>query len=177
MSRPSWLQRLYWTRFAKPVEDRHLFKQILDRPLSSLLEVGVRDGARMRRIAKLVHLPAGCEALRYIGTDEFESAKDGARHLSLKQAHQLASQLGFKASLIPGDIPAAIPRVAHKLGTSDLIVVDGGLNPRQPVSGFLGSWLNRLAHRDSVVLACEQTGGTLEVVDLQHLELSARAAA
>ncbi len=117
MSRPSWLQKIYWTRFAKPVEDRELFKQLLSHPLSSILEIGVADGARMRRIAKLAQRSAGCEVLRYIGTDEFESAKDGKRHLSLKQAHQLAGQLGFKASLIPGDIHSAIPRVAHKLGS------------------------------------------------------------
>ena len=177
MGRPSWLQKIYWTRFAKPVEDRELFKQLLIHPLSSLLEIGVGDGARMRRIAKLVQLRAGCEALRYIGTDEFESALDSQQHLSLKQAHQLAGQLGFKASLIPGDVTAAVPRVAHKLGASDLLVINGGLDPQQPLAHPLGSWLNRLAHSESIVLACQQPGGALQLVDVRQLELPRRAAA
>ncbi len=177
MSRPSWLQKIYWARFAKPVEDRELFRQLLSHPVSSILEIGVGDGARMRRVAKLAQRAAGCETLRYIGTDEFESAKDGGRHLSLKQAHQLASQLGFKASLIPGDINSAIPRVAHKLGASDMIIVDGGLNPGQPLANALGSWLNRLAHRDSIILACQERGEALTLVDLRQLELPTRIAA
>lgn len=177
MSRPSWLQKIYWTRFAKPVEDRELFKQLLSHPISSILEIGVGDGARMRRLAKLVQRTLDCEALRYIGTDEFESSKDGQRHLSLKQAHQLAAHLGFKASLIPGDVNSAIPRVAHKLGVSDMIIIDGGLDPVQPLANFLGSWLNRLAHQDTIILACQERGGPLLLVDRQLLDLPKRIAA
>ncbi len=173
MSRPSWLQRLYWTRFSKPVEDRVLFKHLVEHSVSSILEIGVGDGARMRRIAKLVQLTPGVEQLRYIGIDEFESAQDTARHLSLKQAHQLASQLGFKASLIPGDHTSAIPRVAHKMGASDLVIVNGGLNPQEPSIGIIGTWLNRLAHSESTVIGCQIAGGTLVVVDSSSLELPA----
>lgn len=158
MSRPSWLQRLYWAKFAKPVSDRALFQLLIDRPVSSVLEVGVGDGQRMRRIAQLARVPASTEKLRYVGTDEFESAQDGKRHLSLKQAHQIAGQLNLKASLIPGDIQSAIPRVAHKLGTSDLLIFNHGLNTQDPSSCFAGSWLNHLTHADSVILASDEDG-------------------
>lgn len=177
MSRPTWLQKIYWTRFAKPIEERELFKQLVSHPISSILEIGVGDGQRMRRISKLVQPAAGCEMVRYIGTDEFESARDGKRHLSLKQAHQLAGQLGFKASLIPGDVNSAVPRVAHKLGASDMLVIDGGIDPAAPLVSQLGSWLNRLAHSRSIVLACQQPGSELQVVDLSQLELPVRIAA
>lgn len=125
----------------------------------------------MRRIAKLAQLASGAEHLRYIGVDPFESADDGRRHLSLKQAHQLAAQLGFKASLIPGDLANAIPRVAHKFGASDLVIVDGGLNPQEPSIGVIGPWLNRLAHSESTVIACEATGSALALVDSTRVEL------
>ncbi len=177
MSRPTWLQKIFWTRFAKPIEERELFKQLVSQPIRSILEIGVGDGQRMRRIAKLVQPAADCDTVRYIGTDEFESAQDGGRHLSLKQAHQLASQLGFKASLIPGNINSAVPRVAHKLGASDMLVIDGGIDPVHPLVSQLGSWLNRLAHSQSIVLACQQQGGTLQLVDLSRLELPSRVAA
>lgn len=177
MSRPTWLQKIYWTHFAKPIEERELFKQLVSRPISSILEVGVGDGQRMRRLAKLVQPAAGCEQVRYIGIDEFESAQDARQHLSLKQAHKLTGQLGFRAWLIPGDIHSAIPRVAYKLGASDLLIIDGGINPAHPLASTLGSWLNRLAHNESVVLGCEEVGQTLQIVDLQSLELPKRLAA
>jgi hypothetical protein len=177
MSRLSWLQKTYWTRIAKPLEERELFRQLVNRPVDSILEVGVGDGRRMQRIAKLVQVSDAAQGLRYIGIDEFESARDANRHLSLKQAHQLAKQLGFKASLIPGETASAIPRVAHKMGASDLLIIDGGLDPSQPLDGFIGGWLNRLAHDQSVVLACSQPGGMLAVVDSSRLELPRRAAA
>jgi hypothetical protein len=171
MSRLSWLQKLYWTRFGKPSEERELFKFLITHPIRSLLEIGVGDGARMQRFAKLVQLADGVEQLRYIGIDEFESATDGGRHLRLKEAHQLSSLLGFKASLIPGDHASAIPRVAHKMGACDVIVVDGGLDPAAPSSGVVGTWLNRLAHDHSVVFACSQPGGTMQRVNLGEIAL------
>jgi hypothetical protein len=176
MSRPSWLQKIYWSRFSKPVSERALFKHLIAHPVRSILEIGVGDGARMQRIAKLVQLPSDVTQLRYIGIDEFESASSG-RHLTLKQAHQLASQLGFKASLIPGDHSSAIPRVAHKMGACDLVIVDGGLNPQEPSVGIIGTWLNRLAHSQSTVIASNVDGGELVVVDCGQLELPARIAA
>ena len=121
MSRLTWIQRVYWTRFSKPLSDRALVRQLIDKPIASLLEIGIGRGERMHRISQLVTLTAGCERLRYIGVDEFEAAKDGGTHMSLKTAHQLASQVGFKASLIPGDLQSAMPRVAHKFGASDLM--------------------------------------------------------
>lgn len=177
MSRPNWLQKIYWSRFAKPIEDRELFKQLISRPIASVLEVGIGAGERMQRIAKLVQFSGHAETLRYIGTDEFESARDGQRHLSLKQAHQLAMQLGFKASLIPGDVNSAIPRVAHKLGASDLVILEGGLDPANPLASNLGGWLNRIAHSGSIVLACKEPGTALEIVDLHQIELPSRLAA
>ncbi|QDV23153.1 class I SAM-dependent methyltransferase [Aureliella helgolandensis] len=176
MSRASWLQKIYWNYLGKPVQERALFKVLLENSISSILEIGVGDGSRMKRIAQLVQLSPGCEQLRYIGTDEFESASDGL-HLSLKQAHQLASQLGFKASLIPGDAPAALPRVAHKLGAADLVLVNGGIDLLHPCSGGVGIWLNRVAHDETIILACQEIGEELVHVDSRNMELPSRIAA
>lgn len=176
MSRQSWLHRVYWSHFAKPIEQRALFRFLVQSPISSVLEIGVGDGTRMRRMAKLVNLPSGTQQLRYIGVDEFESSQ-GRPFLSLKQAHRLASQLGFKASLIPGSAAQAVARVAHKFSPSDLILIDGGLDPKNPASGPLGGWINRLAHSQSTIIASEQAGGPLVVVDANLLDLPITKAA
>jgi hypothetical protein len=171
MSRLSWLQKIYWTRFSKPVEERSLVRFLIDNPISSILEIGIGNGTRLQRISKLVNPSVGCAQVRYIGVDEFEGSPASREHLTLKQTHQLANQLGFKASLIPGIPAQAIARVAHKFGASDLIIIDGGIDLASPTSGVIGSWLNRLAHSTSTVLACNQPGQTLMIVNRDSLEL------
>jgi hypothetical protein len=177
MGRLSWIQRVYWTRFSKPVSDRELVRHLIDKPIASLLEIGIGRGERIHRIAQLVTLTADTERLRYIGVDEFEAASDGGPHLTLKTAHQVASQAGFKALLIPGDLKSAMPRVAHKFGASDLIVIDGGLDPAQPQTSLITPWLNRIAHDASIILACAQRGQTLTAVTREAASQTRRAAA
>ncbi len=177
MSRLTWFQRFYWTRFSKPVADRELVRQLIDKPIASLLEIGIGRAERMQRIAQLVTLTAGTERLRYIGVDEFEAAKNPAAHLTLKVAHQVASQVGFKASLIPGDLKSALPRVAHKFGASDLIVIDGGLDPAQPHLSAITPWLNRIAHDNTIIVACAEQGQTLHRVAREVGNQAIRAAA
>jgi hypothetical protein len=161
MSRLTWIQRVYWTRFSKPLSDRELVRHLIATPISSLLEVGVGDGSRLKRIAQLVQLKEGVDKLRYVGVDEFEAAQDQQQHLSLKTAHQLASQLNFKATLIPGDLKSALQRVAHKIGPSDLVIINGGLDPAQPEVGPVANWLNHLAQGSSTIFACAQPGELL----------------
>lgn len=177
MSRPSWFQKLYWSNFAKPVTERALFRALLQGQFASVLEIGVGDGARMRRIARLVSRPDESQPLRYVGTDEFESATDGGRHLSLKQTHQLAGQLGLKATLIPGDATSALPRVAHKIGAADLVIIDGGISLQTPRNGPIGNWLDHIAHAQSTVLACSQPGETLVELDVCQLGIALPVAA
>jgi hypothetical protein len=161
MNRLTWFQRVYWTRFSKPVAERELVRYIIANPIASLLEIGVGDGSRLKRVSQIVQMKAGVERIRYVGVDEFEASKDSRPHLSLKVAHQLASQLDFKVTLMPGDLKSAIPRVAHKIGASDLIIIDGGLDPANPEASLITGWLNRIAHEGSVVFSCGQHGQPL----------------
>lgn len=171
MSRLSWAQKLYWTRFGKPAQERALVKFLIETPISSLTEIGIGNASRSKRIAQLVSLADPSEKLRYIGIDEFESSRDGKPHLSLKQAHQLASQLGFKASLIPGDHSSAVPRVANKMGPSDLVIIDGGFDPATPTVGAIAPWLVRLTHENSTIFASAEVGGALiQVPNTFHSE-------
>lgn len=170
MGRRSWFSRLYWTKFAKPVEQRALYQFLINHPISSVLEIGVGSGLRMQLISQLVTLLPGTEQLRYIGVDEFESSTNWV-HLTLKEAHRIASQLGFKASLIPGTVQSAVPRVAHKFSPSDLIIVDGGIDLDRPTSGPVGGWLNRLAHSRSTVIASGTQGGPMVILPSQSLDL------
>ena len=161
MGRLNWFQRFYWQRLAKPVSERELFRHLISTPISSVLEVGVGAGQRMKRLAQLAQLVPGATQLRYVGVDGFESANDGRSHLTLKQAHQLATQLGLRANLIPGYLRSAMPRVAHKIGASDLVIIDGEFDVREPLAGPVGQWLLHITHAKSTVLATAISGGQL----------------
>ncbi len=176
MSRLNWFQRFYWQNLAKPVAERALFRALLAEPISSVLEVGVGNGERMKRIVQLAQLKTGVTQLRYVGVDGFESAKDGAVHLTLKQAHQQAAGLGLKANLIPGDLRSAMPRVAHKIGPSDLIIVDGEFDVQSPLSGPVGQWLHHITTPTSILLATDTKGGVLTRVAIPA-QAAVRAAA
>jgi len=161
MGRLNWFQRFYWQRLAKPVAERELFCLLIAQPIASVLEIGVGNGERMKRIAQLAQLASNTTQLRYVGVDEFESSKDGAVHLSLKQAHQQATLLGLRANLIPGDLRSAMPRVAHKIGSSDLIIVSDSFDVQQPLSGPVGQWLRHITHAGSILLAAPARGESL----------------
>ena len=161
MGRLNWFQRFYWQKLAKPVAERELFRLLIAQPIASVLEIGVGNGERMKRIVQLAQLAPGVTQLRYVGVDSFESAKDGAVHLTLKQAHQQASQLGLRANLIPGDLRSAMPRVAHKIGASDLIIVNDDFDVQQPHCGPIGQWLRHITHANSILLASPSRGAAL----------------
>lgn len=166
MSRLNWFQRFYWQKLAKPASEREMFRMLLAQPIASVLEIGVGNGQRMKRIVQLAQLKPNVTQLRYVGVDGFESAKDGGVHLTLKQAHQQATSLGLRANLIPGDLRSAMPRVAHKIGCSDLIIVDGEFDPMAPLTGPIGQWLFHITHADSVLLAAPARGQALVRVEL-----------
>lgn len=177
MSRPSWFSKLYWSHFGKPSEDRALVKHLLQNPLASIVEFGVGDCQRIRRISKLAQLAEGVEQIRYVGTDEFEAANEPSGHISLKQAHQIAGALGFKVTLMPGDVASAAPRVAHKVGASDLIIVNGGMDAASPASSPLAAWIDHLCHESTSIFASHEVGGTLVQIDLRHFASSVSKAA
>lgn len=87
--------------FSKPLSERELVRHLIATPISSLLEVGVGDGSRLKRLVQIVQLSTGTERLRYVGIDEFEAAKDGLHHLSLKTAHQLAAESELQGYAYP----------------------------------------------------------------------------
>lgn len=170
MVRINWFQRFYWERLAKPRTDRELFRTLIAHRTKSLLEVGVGDGQRMQNIAKLIGVLKLPQQLRYVGVDVFESSVDGQIHLTLKKAHQLAAQLGFRSTLIPGDACTALPRVAQKIGASDLVIINGGIDVSQPLTGPIGKWLLHITHAESAILACQQPGDTLRRVLITKTE-------
>lgn len=168
MARLSWLQRLYWRYLSKPVEHRALFLHVIEHPVGSILEIGIGTGERIKQVIELNTLPEGVAQLRYAGVDPFESVGPSVPHMTLKNAHRALSELGVKAHLIPGEPSNGLPRVAHSVMPSDLIIIDGDWETGTPNSNAIAQWLPRLCHATSTIFAASKTGGPLVSVPLPN---------
>ncbi len=164
MARLSWVQRLYWRYFSKPVSDRALFLHAIENPISSILEIGIGSGERIKQVLPLCTLAAGATQIRYVGVDAFESAGPGVPHMNLKSAHRMLAEFGVKAHLIPGDPSNALSRVAHTVLPSDLIIIGGGWGAESPQAKAIVDWLPRISHAESTIFSASTPGGKLERV-------------
>lgn len=160
MARLSWTQRLYWRYFSKPVGHRPLYLYAIENPVQSILEIGIGNGERIKQVLTLCSTPEGGQ-IRYAGVDPFESATDGRSHLPLKSAHRMLAEFGVRTHLIPGDPTNALPRVAHTILPSDLVIIDGEWQSNSAQGNAIQTWLPRLCHAKSAIFASTTTGGPL----------------
>jgi hypothetical protein len=166
MARLSLVQRLYWRYLSKPVSERALIQHVIQTPLSSILEIGLGSGARIKQLLQLCTPTDGTTQIRYVGVDAFESAAANVPHMPLKSAHRMLSELGVKAYLIPGEPSNALARVAHTVMPSDLVIIDGLWGGDGSQSRAIADWLPRLCHASSTIFAASVAGGTLEQIDV-----------
>lgn len=110
----------------------------------SVLEIGVGDGSRA--LAVLETLSKAGQQASYIGIDEFEMAGT----VTLKQVHQTMRAQGIRPQLFPGTAERGVMRVAHTIGTVDLILIAEG--PRDAQSQAAFGLMNRICHENTVVL-------------------------
>ncbi len=153
MARLSWLQRLYWRHFSKPVAYRALFEYLIEHPIGSILEVGIGDGQRLEQVLSLVNVRPDVTQLRYAGVDLFESGDPKDGHLRLKDVHRKLAEKNIKANLIPGDAASSLMRVSHMVLPSDLIIIDDSWGEDSANGNALVQWLPRLAHESTTIFA------------------------
>ena len=125
MSAANLRQACYLLWFCRPSSDRQLFRAIKRQAPVRIVEFGVGDGTRAKRMLQLAQRFQSAP-IQYAGIDLFEA--DESRpylRISLKQAYRDLLQLGVRPRLIPGDLVSAVTRSANALGDTDLLVVDG----------------------------------------------------
>lgn len=124
----------------------------LVKPLSAqtVLEIGVGDGTRALEVLQTL-AKTGNEA-SYIGIDEFEMAGS----VSLKEIHRTLRSGGVRPHLFPGPADLGIMRVAHTIGSVDLILVSAAQNvsatQNSAQNDAVLSLMSRICHQNTVVL-------------------------
>lgn len=168
-----WLRSARLVYVVSPAGERDIYREIRRRQARKIVEVGVGDGQRARRIIEAATRGAG--SAYYAGIDLFE-LRLPADGLTLKQAHALLKVRGARVRLIPGDPFTALARTANEIGACDLIVIAGD----QPDESLERSWfyIPRLLHAGTVVFierprTAERAG---EFALISHEEIRQRAA-
>ena len=115
-----------------------------------IVEIGVGDCARSRRllcVACRYHRP---DQISYTGIDLFEARPAESPGLSLKQTHQVLKPCGCRVQLIPADPYTALIRAANDLIDTDVIIVSAD----QDSDSLQRAWfyVPRMLHAETLVV-------------------------
>src|SRR5690606_32958982 len=107
------LRNFYLGYFSKPVANRALYRLLRTTTVRSVVEIGLSDLARTRRLLELALDKTSVEELRYAGVDLFEGRSADSPGVPPKQAHKQLKPLGIRVQLLPGDPFSALGRGAN----------------------------------------------------------------
>lgn len=130
MSQVNALSLFYLAHLSFPLKNRVLYQAARKHGVHRVLEIGLEDGARLKRLLGVMGAHAAPEEVVYTAVDLFESrpAAQG-QGLSLKEVHRTLTSAGVRSRLVPGDPLTALARSANSIGAVDLIIVSGGHDP------------------------------------------------
>jgi hypothetical protein len=169
----SLLSYLYLAYFSQPVPERQLYRHLRSTPCRSIVEIGVGQTTRTRRILDVARRYTTTEAIRYTGIDLFEARPATAPGLKLKEAHQQLHLPGVRTLLVPGDPLSALSRVANSLRETDLIIVGADQDPESLNQAWF--YMPRVMHAGAKVFwqqpaADSQGGGAYRVLGKPEVE-------
>lgn len=133
-----------------------LCKQLKTLSVHSVLEIGVGDGSQA--IAVMQTLSRQSDSIRYYAIDEFEMSGG----VKLKQFHKTLRNHNIRLQLFPGSVDRGLMKIAHTIGSVDLILVaDGSIIDENPA---YTEKLSRIAHQETnVLVARNETWNFMEV--------------
>lgn len=149
------LKVFYLLHLSQPRSDRELFRLAITGGISSILEVGIRNGARAQR---LVHLAAKTatagQKLRFTAIDWFDERPREQTPLTLKDAYRLFQGSPARFQFLPGDPASVFSQNANRLGPFDLVILSAVI----PAETLLKLWfyLPRMLKSDSIVFLEEK---------------------
>jgi hypothetical protein len=169
------LRYLYLAHFAKPREDRILYRTIRRARPGRIVELGINTAERSLRMIQLAARYRADEGIRYTGIDWFESRDPSqAAGLTLKEAHRKLSRLPAQVKLVPGEPASALSRVANILGEVDLLLLSSEIDAESLSAAWF--YFPRLLHSETIVLRqclLDGEGGyqwqKLELLEIQRL--------
>jgi hypothetical protein len=152
------LKSIHLSYFSKPSADRPVFRAIVKRRVTSIVELGIGTGVRSRRLIEQAQRCDGAGKIRYTGIDLFETREsDVAVGLPLIEAHRMLKATGARVQLVPGDLFSALARVANELGGTDLVIISADQDEQLLQRAWF--YLPRILHEGSVIFIEEPGEG------------------
>lgn len=165
------LRTIYLCHFSKPVADRELYRTARKQKITSIVEIGLGQMARTRRLLEMVAEKTPLEQVRFAGVDLFEARDPSLPGVALKQAHNELRPLVGKLQLVPGDVFSALARSANSLAGSDLVIIGSAADAGALAKAWF--YLPRMLHDRSIVYLEEpgENGSASRFRLLKRLEI------
>jgi hypothetical protein len=144
------LRYYYLTWFSQPAADRTIYQAVHPRHVQSIVEIGIGQGVRTKRLFELAVKPEHAETpLQYTGIDLFEARDRSTLGLSLKQAHQTLQTEHVKLRFVPGDPLSALSRCANTVGVADVVIISA--DQSGPALDAAWRYMPRIANEQTLV--------------------------
>jgi hypothetical protein len=158
---------------SKPSAERSIAQAVKRIRPSRILEIGLGDGQRARRVITLAQRYHVKHEVQFIGFDLFEDRHPGQARFSLKDAYRELRSTGARIRLVPGDAYGALVRAANSIAQVELVLI----SPEVPRASLAGAWyyLPRTLAKNAVVLWADGTLPDGQYRELSSAELMAAA--
>lgn len=123
MSASSLLRSAYLLHFSQPAAERTLYRAIRNRPLRSIVEMGIALDGRTTRLLEVAGWRGENLPIRYTGIDLFDARPAGQPVLGLKAAFAALHRPDVRAQLVPGPPDEALRRIANSLAGTELLLI------------------------------------------------------
>ncbi len=118
----SW-KTFYLSYLSKPKSDRDVYRAILRRRPTKILELGVGDAKRAQRMIEAAAKHVDRAEIQYFGFDSFEGRAPGEGvGLAYIEAHRIFKTFGCKTKLLPGNPLDSFVRSVNMIGPVDFVV-------------------------------------------------------
>lgn len=150
LSRVSRLKYAYLAYLAKPKSDRGLYRQVKRQRSVRIVEVGLQQILRARRLIQVAQRFVSQEKVCYTGIDLFEARAGGQEVLSLIEAYRSLAPTGAQVRLLPGAAGSTLSANANSLLRTDLLLLNSDITDADMGSAW--SFIPRMLHPRSLVL-------------------------
>ena len=129
----AWSRYFYYSRLLKPRRYRNLFRLIHERGYRRLVEIGVWNGRTALRMISTAGVSHAAREIEYFGFDLWEQLTDtlfatelSKRPPAKREVERLLHATGATVELVQGNTRDTLPSAVARIGTADLVFIDGG---------------------------------------------------
>ena len=136
--------------FASPAVERSLEQAVKRQRPRRILEIGLGNGQRARRVISLAQRHHARHEVHFIGIDLFEDRHGDQAPFPLKEAYRQLRSTGARVRLVPGDAYGALVRAANSLSGIDLALISADVSKTSLAAAWF--YLPRTLAKNAIVL-------------------------